>query len=160
MIAWIGPGLLLQQPGDGFGRAFDGQGLRVDPSTGRHHPGAVGEGCRQIRIEPCSFQHGSGVDGHAPRLLTEVIAAGSHQPQVVKIEIGAEPGHTAHIEGAGGLHQHQGQGLFPPGFVCAGGRAAAHSRLRRWASRSAMAWGSGWKRGIGGVRPLTTWRIS
>jgi hypothetical protein len=46
------------------------------------------------------------MDGHQAGLLAEVVAAGIDQAQLIDLKIGAQPGHAAHIEGAGWFHQH------------------------------------------------------
>ena len=47
--------------------------------------------------------------GHLPRFRAEVVTARCHQPQLLDGEVGAEPGHAAHVEGACGFHQHDRQ---------------------------------------------------
>ena len=49
------------------------------------------------------------MDGHAPGLLAEVVAAGRHQAQLTYVEVGAEASDAADVERPGGFHQHHGQ---------------------------------------------------
>ena len=78
---------------------------------------------------------------HLAGFGAERITAGSHQTELVDGEIGAQSRHASHIAGSERLHQHHMEG---------------QGRLCKKASRSAIVCGSGWKRGMGGVRPLTT----
>lgn len=70
------------------------------------------------------------MDGHEPGLGAAMVTAGSHQPQLDRQArrgvVGTQPGHTAHIEGAGRFDQHQGQL-----DRCADGQGAAQTRLCR-----------------------------
>ena len=67
--------------------------------------------------------------GHAPGFLIQWVAARGDQPQTLDPEIGAEPGNAADVEGTRRFHQHQHKAGWD--------RDHRHSRLCRWASRSA-----------------------
>ena len=112
---------------------------------------AISQGLGQVGEQLGPLQHRPAVHRHLQGLIAEMVAARRHQPQLQlqrsAAEIGAGPGHTSHVAGPGGLHQHHGD---------AGVEGGVHTSELRKLSRSAIAWGSGWKLGIGGVRPLTT----
>lgn len=78
---------------------------------------------------------------HLAGFSAKWITTGSHQAKLPDAEVGAKACHAAHIAGTGRLNEHQ---------------MGDQGRLWRKANRSAIVWGSGWKRGMGGVRPLTT----
>ena len=75
-------------------------------TTGGDHPPAIGQGPSQAAEHGGALEHGRGMDGHQAGLLAEVVAAGIDQAERIDLKIGAQPGHAAHIEGAGGFHQH------------------------------------------------------
>ena len=97
----------LQQPGQGFRWGQVGPFLLLPAARAGQHPPTVGQGIgqpfkawgrRQLRAAPHRHQPGLGVVW---------IATGGHQPQLADLIVGAKPGDAAHVEGAGGLHQHQ-----------------------------------------------------
>ena len=94
------------QPSQGFGRTTQRQPLRFHAAAGGHHPGAVRHGAGQIGKQLGPLEQGLGVHRHQPGFFPPVIAARGHQPQIVDVEVGAEPGHAPHVEGTGRLHQH------------------------------------------------------
>jgi len=139
-LSW-GPALWSQKPGQGLARGPQGQGRPLQPTGSGHHPATIGEGCGQVGIDLCPLKVGYAMDSHLAGFCAEWIAAGRHQAQLIHAEIGTQPSNAAHVSGASGLNEHQKE---------------RQGKLWRNASRSAMVWGSGWKRGMGGVRPLTT----
>ena len=133
--------LRRQQPGQRIPRRAQGQGGSLQATGGGHHAAAIGQRGGQIGEDHRPLQMADAMHRHLTRFPTERITAGGHQTQLIDGEIGAQAGHAAHIAGAKRLHQHQ---------------VHAQGRLCRKASKSAIVCGSGWKRGMGGVRPLTT----
>jgi len=139
-LSW-GPALWSQKPGQGLARGPQSQGGAFQPTGGGHHPATISQGRGQVGIDLRPLQVGDAMDSHLAGFCAEWFAAGRHQAQLINAEIGTQPGHAAHVSSASGLNEHQ---------------VERQGRLWRNANRSAMVWGSGWKRGMGGVRPLTT----
>ena len=52
------------------------------------------------------MKHRAAMHGHLQGRFAEVITAGSHKPQLLNVEVGAEAGNAADVEGACRLHQH------------------------------------------------------
>ena len=101
----------LHQPSQRLGGGQQGQGLPIAASTGGHHPAAVGQGPFEAGKAAGLLQHLGAMHGHQPGFGAQVIAAGIDQAQGPDLEIGAQPGHAAHVEGASGFHQHHDQAL-------------------------------------------------
>ena len=75
------------------------------PATG-DAAATVSNGRQQGGVELGGVKHLSAMDGHLEGWFAEVITAGSHKPQLLNVEVGAEAGNAADVEGACRLHQH------------------------------------------------------
>ena len=108
---WGGGGIRVGglQPGEGFCRTVQGQGLLLDAAAGGHHAAAIGKGGLKGGEELGLLQQCLAMHGHQTGLIAQVIAAGGDQPQFIHREIGAEARDAAHIQGARRLHQHHRQ---------------------------------------------------
>jgi hypothetical protein len=75
------------------------------PATG-HAAATVSNGRQQGGVKLGGLKHLSAMDGHLKGWFAEVITAGSHKPQLLNVEVGAEAGNAADVERPCRLHQH------------------------------------------------------
>ena len=75
------------------------------PATG-HAAATVSNSRQQAGVKLGGLKHRSAMDGHLEGWFAEVITAGSHKPQLLNVEVGAEAGTAADVEGPCRLHQH------------------------------------------------------
>ena len=75
------------------------------PATG-HTAATVSYGREEVGVEIGVVEHLSAMDGHLERWLAEVITAWSYKPELINVEVGAEAGNAANVEGPCRLHQH------------------------------------------------------
>ena len=67
----------------------------------------------------CCFQHSIAVHSHLKRCSTQMITAWGNETQMLDVEVGAESGNTADIQGAGRLHKNDdGAGVLKSGRLC------------------------------------------
>jgi hypothetical protein len=78
VLAWLGSVPLSQKPGESFSRGSQGQGRSLQPTRGRHNPGAIGQGGGQVGIDHGLLQVGCAMHRHLAGFRAEGITPGSH----------------------------------------------------------------------------------